>query len=328
MHNFSKIKNTVIFLAIFVLLNYLLSYFLIPKGAMQKSFYKFRSEKNINFLCIGDSMDAWSLNLNILQNKVSKNAYVVSVNGGNLETSYMFLLEAVRRFNLKNVIIGWDIIQNFETPGYEYKEQAEFYNNMISEAEKNTKLRQILLPKLLKQTFTETIFKSCIYRENLKKIPEVLKTKNTDLSSPFERKYDEDGRPLKPIDSTNLDNYGYHRIVETTQYSSKIRESDINYIKAIKKICDENNINLAFLLVPLPDCVIKGIPVVNDMVSVSDNFFKQEGIEFINGFDQVFFKKSTNDVNFKDCFGHMIEPYRSEFTEYFIEYLDKKSITN
>jgi len=323
MHNFNKIKNTLIFLAIFVILNYFLSYFLIPKGPMQKSFYKFRNEKNIDFLCIGDSMDAWSLNQNILREKVSKNAYIVSVNGGNLETSYMFLLEAVRRFNLKNVIIGWDIIQNFENPGYKYKEQAEFYNHMVSEAAKNSKLRRILLPQLLKQTFTETIFKCCIYRENLNKIPEVLKTKTIDLSSPFERNYDDDGKILTPIDINDLDKYGYKRIVETTEYSSKIRESDINYIKAIKKICSENNIGLSFLLVPLPDCVIKGIPVVNDMISVSEGFFKQEGVKLINGFDQDIFSNSTNNLNFKDCFGHMIEPYRSEFTQYFTEYIKK-----
>lgn len=64
------------------------------------------------------------------------------------------------------------------------------------------------------------------------------------------------------------------------------------------------------------------------MVSVSDAFFKKEGIKFINGFDPLCFPHSNDDINFKDCFGHMIEPYRSESTEHFIECLDKRNLNN
>lgn len=315
MHNFKQIITTIGFLIVFAIVYAIMDYLLIPKGAMQGQFYRFNKAQGIDFLVIGDSMDNWSLNDDYISSNLNCNSYVVGVNGGYLCTSYLFLLDAIKRFKLKTVVIDWDIIQNFEEPFYNYKKEAEFYSEMFPKSFGNRPLQNALYPKMLNQTFTQTFFKFAIFRENLKLIKDVQKTKSVNFDIKSDRNHDEDGNLLKPIDVKRLGQDGEQMLVNS--YSTNVKTSDIEYIQKIKKLCDDNNIALYFLMVPIPKCVMEKIPITYKMVEATVALFEKMNLPLINGFNQDRFPDSTNDLNFKDDLGHMIEPYRSKFTTYF-----------
>ncbi len=65
--------------------------------------------------------------------------------------------------------------------------------------------------------------------------------------------------------------------------------------------------------------------ILDYLEETASRFPNKIAFQFINGFDQIYFPASTNDSNFKDCYGHMIEAYRSEFTEYIVKYLHQEN---
>lgn len=309
--NKKKYLHAVFFLMILAGAMALLNFLLLPLSSLQKKFISYHSVRgNIDFIVIGSSLEGDGVSGSVIKNETGMNAFVFSPQGGFPETSYYLLLDVLNRNTVKTAVIGWDMIQNLQFPEYVYPHREELYRELLPDSRKNPLLRKIVLKGVADQKYTMTFFEFASFPENITDIAAVLKSRNPKMLT-------ETKELPPPIDITRLKentDFNYAKLMDRS-YTDKIKDDDIFYLKKIKDVCAEHNIDLYVLCAPLPDCIITTLPILPRMQAVSKQLFRKLNIQYIDGFDQHFFPGSTADTNFKDCFGHIISPYREKYTK-------------
>jgi len=318
MHS-SKLIRLFIFCSLLIICILLLNFLLVPYSSLQKKFdayHETAAKGNIDFIVLGSSQEGDGIKADVIDEETGMHSFVFSPQGGFPESSYLLLLDAASTNTIKTAVVGWDILQNLQTPQYIYPHREEIYRELLPDSKHDPLLRKLVLKGIADQRYTVTFFEYASFPENLTDIPAVLKSK-------FEPEEKVSDIPV-PIDILHLtakgDPFNYKNVLDRS-YTDILYADDIEYMKKIADFAKEKSINLYVISCPLPDCIISALPKAASMQKVSADLFKSLGITYIDGCDQTVFPGSTADKNFKDCFGHLISPYCEIYTKLLCNYI-------
>lgn len=303
-----KIIKSIIFILILVLCSRLLTYLLYPISSLNRHFINYHTQKdNIDFLVLGSSLEGDGINADVISKEFDQTAFVFSPQGSYPESLYYLLLDVTNNHKIKNLLVGWDILQNYENPPYVYPHKEELYREFLHDMKGNLELQKIVFREIMDQRYTSTFFDWSSFPENITSIPDVLKSRKPDyvVKDTSER-----------IDPTNINKkkYRYNQVVETN-YSTVMTENDAFYLLKIKEFCHKKSINFFVISSPIPTLVLDEKPELQASIEDSYNFMEVHEIPYIHCNNQIFFPNSMDTENFKDFFGHIISPYRETYTK-------------
>lgn len=308
----------IVFCIVLALSSAFMTFILYPWSSLNRHFTGYHNEKeNIDFLILGNSLENNGINPEIISKEFNCHAYKFTPQGSYPESLYYLLIDVLSTHNVKTLLIGWDIIQNFQNPPYIYPHAEELYREFIADFPKSKELTFLTLKNIMEQRYTSTFFKWSSFPENLLEIPAVLKSKwNKDYTVPgtiMEMPSDKPKNLKFPID--------FDEVVYGRKYAPIIQPNDKEYLLKIKQRCEKENIRLYVLSCAIPDSVLKAIPKMADFIRISADFMKENNIPYINTSDPAHFPGGTYDYNFHDCYGHYNGWYRNIYTQQICDFI-------
>ena len=304
----SKIIKSILFIFVLFLCSRLLTFLLYPVSSLNNHFINYHAQKeNIDLLVLGSSLEGDGINASVMAEEFDQNAYILSPQGSYPESIYQLLVDCGHTHKLKKLVIGWDVLQNYENPPYAYPHEEELYREFYHDMKGNIELTKIVFKGVMNQRYTSTFFDWSSFPENITKIPEVLKSRKEGIKAVVSP---------KPIDEDNYEKsvYKYHQVTDF-EYRTSMSPEDAEYMLKIKEYCSRSNIELFVISCPIPKLIMDARPELQKSIEDSYNFMKSNNIPYIHGNDQNFFPGSMETENFKDFFGHIISPYREIYTK-------------
>lgn len=284
----AAIIKSVLFIMVLALLVAVLNYILVPYSSIKQRFDRYRGHNgNIDFAFLGNSLEIDGINPEIVSKEFGEmNVCVFAPQGSYPESLYYLLLDVASKHNLKKLVCGWDIIQNFQDPPYTYPHSEELYRELMKDTKFGTKLSFLTIKNILKQRYTSTFFEYASFPENLFEIPAVLKTKKAEYK---EKKLSEnfavaDPKNEVPLDATKLseiDSFDYDDLIVYGR-TNKYQENDKIYFQKIRDFCRENDIDFYVISCAIPNCVSELYPVLNEAREVSATMFKELEIPYVD----------------------------------------------
>lgn len=306
----SRLARSILFCLLVGAIAVTLNFLMVPLSSMKKKFNAYRSiDRNIDFLVLGDSLEGDGVSAQIISERFGVNAFVFAPQGGYPECSYYLLVDVLKKHTPRTVVVGWDILQNFQQPAYQYPHSEELYRELLKDARGNPPLRSIILEKVLDQRYTSTFFEWASFPKNILRIQAVQRSKRLGSDNTETQKQ----RPINVAELETYSDFHYLDVIHR-RYATQLQETDKDYMEKIKDLCDAKNIRLYVLANPIPDIIIEKVADIPDMRAASAEFFSRLQIPYIDALDQTAFPLSTVNANFKDCFGHVISPYREIYT--------------
>ncbi len=319
MHSSDNSKTSavraLIFICVLLAAVAFLNFLLCPLSSMNIKFIRYHAyQKNIDCLVLGNSLEGDGINAQLASEILHNNTYVFAPQGSYPESLYYILLDVAAKHKLKTIVIGWDIIQNFQTPPYQYPHAEELWQELIPDARQNKPLAKILFSKVMEQRYTSTFFKYSSFPENILELQEV---QNSKKKNPLE--LDTGTPPAINISTLETDTSFHYTDVVERKFDPVIQENDISFICKIRDFCALRGIQFLVVSNPIPECIMAAKPELSQCLAVSAVTMRANRIPYINASDQQLFPGSMTDTNFKDCYGHIIEPYRSIYTKHMCE---------
>lgn len=286
---------------------------------MNKKFSDYHNfDKNIDFLVLGNSLEGNGISPEILSKEFNQTVYCMTPQGSYPESLYYLLIDIANKHNIKKLLVGWDIIQNYQLPEYHYPHEEELYREFFADLKGNTELKKIVFNGVMSQRYTSTFFDWSAFPENIMKIPEVIKSRKPGYIS--EEINDR-------IDPNNIYKKSFKfNQVSKTKYADKMTSNDAFYLLKIRDYCKKHDIEFFVISCPIPSLIMKSNPELNKSITDSYNFMAENNITYIHGNNQTFFPKSMKTSNFKDFFGHIIPPYRDIYSKAVCDWIKSASI--
>lgn len=293
-----------------------MTFILYPWSSLNRHFFSYHNKtENIDFLVLGNSLENNGINPEIISKEFNCHAYKFTPQGSYPESLYYLLIDVLSTHNVKTLLVGWDIIQNFQNPPYIYPHAEELYREFIADFPKSRELTCLTLKNIMKQRYTSTFFKWSSFPENILDIPAVLKSKRNKDHTANSIAETPSNKPESPEFPAKFD-----QVVER-KYAPVIQLNDKEYFLKIKQRCEKENIRLYVLSCAIPDSIQKAVPEMADFIRISANFMEENGITYINTSDPVHFPGGTDDYNFRDCFGHHNAWYMNTYTQRICDFI-------
>lgn len=307
----SQVIKSVCFIAVLLGAIAFINFLLVPYSSMMKRFrgFKFdRSQKTIKALVLGSSEEYDGFDADLMTETLGLNSAVFCVQGGLPQTSYYCLLDALPHCDLKVLVVGYSMLENFEFPYkvYPTNRQAQMYREMLKDSRGNSILRKTALKQILDQRYTFSLFEYAAFPENLTKIKKSIDSRKM-WKEPWVITEITSTTPMSSENPKDLDE------VLSTNFTTSPDPEQIEYIKKIKQICQEKNIELYFISCCYPDCVQTSLPDFNQIVQANKKIFEDLDINFIDTYNEKYFPDATKDEKFHDCWGHHVMESKLEY---------------
>lgn len=317
----TKLIKAIIFCLILVLCSRTMTFLLYPFSSLNQRFVRYhRITKNIDILVLGNSLENCGFVPSVVEQNFKQNCGVLAPQGSYPESLYYLLVDAAYTHNVKTLIVGWDIMQNFQLPAYKYPHSEELYREFFNDMKGNKELQKIVFRNVMEQRYTSTFFDWSSFPENITEIPKVLASRKIIVD-------DDDIASTEAIDESTLKTnkaWRYYQAINTN-YGTIIQDNDKNYFLKIKDYCDKHNIQLYVISSPIPQCIFEVHPELFEAINISQQFFNNNNIKYINTTDKLFFPDVSNNTNFNDCFGHFITPYNETYTQYVCNWIKENN---
>ena len=317
--------RTVLFCAILVLAVLFLNFLLVPYSSMMKRFRGFREDEkkgNIDLLVIGSSQEFDGFDAELMSEKLNMHCAVFAPQGGNTETSYYCLVDAIGRNNIKTVIIGWDMLDNFEYPYNDYpsNRRAQMYREMLADSQNNPLLAKITWKNILEQRYTMTFFEYAAFPDNATQIKDVIQSRKLKKQPWIQT----ENTSTTAMDETDLHNPRYELDeVLARSYIAKVDDKKILYAEKIRDVCAEKGIVLYFISAPYPKIVQETVKNFSEMKDELKNIFEKIEIPLIDTYNETDFPNMTENSNYHDCNGHFIVSAKQIYTRSVCRWLKK-----
>ena len=317
----TKLIKAIIFCLILVLCSRTMTFLLYPFSSLNQRFVRYhRITKNIDILVLGNSLENCGFVPSVVEQNFKQNCGVLAPQGSYPESLYYLLVDAAYTHNVKTLIVGWDIMQNFQLPAYKYPHSEELYREFFNDMKGNKELQKIVFRNVMEQRYTSTFFDWSSFPENITEIPKVLASRKIIVD-------DDDIASTEAIDESTLKTnkaWRYYQAINTN-YGTIIQDNDKNYFLKIKDYCDKHNIQLYVISSPIPQCIFEVHPELFEAINISQQFFNNNNIKYINTTDKLYFPDVSNNTNFNDCFGHFITPYNETYTQYVCNWIKENN---
>lgn len=315
-----SVIKSVLFCVILVLFVSLLNFLLVPYSSMMRRFRAFHEEEkngNIDVLVIGSSLEFNSIDPYVMSESLGQHCAVFGPQGANSEVAYYCLIDALGKNKINTVVIGWDLLENFESPHKVYPSNrcAQLYREMIYHSKGNPNLFLLACKNILEQRYTMSFFEYASFPENALKIKDSI-TSRKEKHNPFipETFFE------KSFDETKISNSMLASIIGSS-YKPSISDNEIIYIKKIQAICEKNNIDLYFITCPYPLIVQNYVKNFDSLLGCARDFFKMMSISYIDMYDEKLFPHIADNSNYHDISGHMIIPAKIRYTGLVSDYI-------
>ena len=319
-----QISNPVIksflFCVILVFSVCFLNYLLVPYSSMMRRFRAFHEEEkkgNIDVLVIGSSLEFNSIDPDIMSEKLGQHCAVFGPQGANSEVAYYCLVDALGKNKLKTVVIGWDLLENFESPHKQYPSNrcAQLYREMISHSKNNPMLLELGCKNILKQRYTMSFFEYAAFPENALQIKDVISSRKEKLLPFTSETFFEKSMDISTISDVEL------AYTFDSPYFASVSVNEIFYIKKIQKLCEEKSIKLYFISCPYPYIVQQYVKDFLVLTDCARNIFENLSISYIDMYDENLFPNIADNSNYHDITGHLIVPAKKHYTELVCQYI-------
>ena len=310
----TKIIKAFLFCIVLISCSKLMTFLLYSFSSLNERFYRYHKiNKNIDLLVLGNSLENCGFVPSVFEKNLGQNCGVLAPQGSYPESLFYILIDVAHTHNVKTLIAGWDIMQNFQLPAYKYPHEEELYREFFADMKGNSELQQIVFKNVMKQRYTSTFFDWSSFPENIREIPRVIESrkKTVDLENKI---------TTIPMDMSKLksnrekDKYNWYQATERI-YGTEIQENDKKFFLEIQKYCKQHNINFYVISSPIPNCIFEACPELKDAISVSKAFFKENKINYIDTTNELYFPGISNDANYFDCFGHLISPVNEQYSQ-------------
>ena len=246
------------------------------------SFYEFTERNNVDILLVGNSHLYTGINPKNLSTSLGVNAFILASPGTRIADSYYSLKEAIKKCTPAVVVV--------ETYGIKAFNQYEFKDGILSDQFKSFSARKHFLTKLTSTPFlfatknypyawSNTLRNHDFLYKNRKQLQ-----KNIDKKKKPEKKkklyLGRYARFQKGLQDTTLKKYETlgapidGKEYETNEYTE-------HYVNGIIEICEENNVELIFLTLPVYEKHIVDYPVwKNKLALVLGKYAENNWIDF------------------------------------------------
>lgn len=321
--------KSILFVVVLIVSVLVMNFFLVPYSSLMKKFenyHRVERKGNIDCLVIGSSLEGDGLIQDVISSELGENAVVFTPQGANPEVEYLLLLDVVSRNKVRTAIFGWDVFQNMMSPYYRYPRSEQLNRELIKECWDDFELGKIMVSRYAEQRYSQSFFQFCSFQDNVKNIPGVLKSKKERRTNPEKLVLVSDGTP---IDASNIHNpsFNFDKLL-SDEYTDTVNPKDFEYVIKIRDFCRDKGIDLFFLAAPAPKVSIDAVKLYNSMYANSKKAFVDAGIKFIDTFDNFYFPFSTENSNFKDCYGHITGAYRKDYTLAVCRYIMENGVKN
>lgn len=308
----SKIIKAVIFCILLVICSRIMTFLLYPFSSLNQKFEIYhKNTNNIDILVLGDSLEYNGIVPSIIEKNFNQHCFVFAPQGSYPESLYYLLIDVANTHKIKTLIVGWDIMQNFQLPAYTYPHAEELYREFFADMKGNSELQKIIFKRVMEQRYTSTFFDWSSFPENITNIPGVIKSRKKVIENE-----DNTASPIAIDEATLKTNskWNYSKAADRT-YGTEIQKGDREYFLKIQDFCNAHDIKLYVISCPVPQCILDIHPELYDAIDVSRNFFKNNNITYIDTSDDLYFPEIRKNTNFSDCFGHFAIPYNEQYTQ-------------
>ncbi|WP_252247364.1 lipolytic protein G-D-S-L family [Clostridium sp. ZBS4] len=264
MHN-SKVKwlKAIIFLIIFIMINSMLVFIIVPKGNYSRMTIRemHAQSKNIDVAFIGASLSQKDINPYIMDKELGCNTFDYAFSGQSYAGTYYSLKELFNYHNPKLVILTTD------QANYTCKEERTIaYLSVALYIESFWNKIQYYCTSTKDGSYLDRLFAWRGY--HVKSIPNAINNIYGKLDPSYiyypqtgqVESYSKNnvgyiGKGAEIIDPNDPKTINYDKLGKTDQYSidmNNIQEENVEYLRSISKLCKENDCKLILLNTPFP----------------------------------------------------------------------------
>jgi hypothetical protein len=322
MRSFSSILKSMAFCIVLFVCSGILDFLLYPYSSLNRHFDSYHAmDENIDFLILGNSLENNGINPSLIGRQLNCTAYKFTPQGSYPESLYYILLDVLNKHDVKTVLLGWDIIQNFQNPPYVYPHSEEIYREFLCDFRGNAELAELISKKILEQRYTSTFFKWSSFPENAVEIPAVLKSRREPKAGKNQNQNADETEFSRP--QTFRKPKDFEKVVNERKYSAEIQANDEIFLKKISDLCRQKKIKLYVISCTIPESVQSAKPELLECMKRSESLMAELGVTYINASDENVFPGASKDENFSDYFGHFNGWYRNFYTQFIIDFIKK-----
>lgn len=319
-----KMLCIIIFLLICIILNGLLKWLFIPPNTVRTSLYQLREEPGYKYLFIGTSHGQFGIDPAVIEEETGKKSFNLCMADAYPDDMYYLMKEACRTQMPEKIIYEidpsyWMLNQRLGSTaiGF-YKEFPMSFNKLA-----------YFYEKVMEFDFRSTIFPWSYYKNLMPEIPEHIRIKST-------RKFDTHDASLLNNVNTEFrnDGFAYRKRVEGEEKGTynhvpwneeNLKEKALNYFARTDEFCEENDIELQLVILPVPQETVANTP---EAFEAADAYFEQlakdHELEYYNFNMEEDLPLDRSINGYWDYDGHMYGDQAGEFSKILGNYIQSE----
>lgn len=303
MRNFKKWIPPVIFLLLFLIANECLMMALRPLNLFRNDMHNLRTKQYDN-VYVGTSHGKAAFHPAVLDEVTGKKNVNMCIGGQWTIDSYYILKEMLRYQKPEKVIYELD-------PGYWITECSlgPDYATVYEEIEPSLVKLEYFRDKMLDIDFRATLFPWYVYRQGYKNVIANLKLRTSDAYKNYEDAlYSNAESVYGPDGALNLQRTGRPPLDYEFEVwdNSKVNEESVKYFEKIRKLCEEEGMELIVVTTPIPqETLAKYEKEYENAYDFVAKYMEERDISYYN-FNEIEIEGFDRSVNsFNDYEGHM-----------------------
>jgi len=249
MHKHKGILLTLVFLVVFVIINSILNFILIPSCLTRVILHELVSSSDYKCVVLGTSHGAYGIDANIVSSESGKKTMNLCIGGEYLQDSYYLLKKVFETNHPDTIVFDMDYDYLFNIPRSTIS-GSSIYNLYPFSLDKLFYFKD----KALGMEYRAALFPWMDYRENFSNSINIIKTK---LSSDYIN-YNSD--TVNMVDNNEYEGRG-HIYRERNNHTEKVDlmkfneagvdQASVEYFKKIVELCNANNAKIIMITTPV-----------------------------------------------------------------------------
>ena len=316
-------------LVLFIGLNYLLSFILMPSvGSSDKMWSEYRKQEKLDMVITGTSLCYSCLNSDIIDPILNINSYNMATAAQELNNSYEAIETAINDFDIKRAVLTFSYLNLVEY--LNVRAETTFFKGKIANLPFGEKIKEVAKFSFSKRHFSSPESINHIFpwvythvKFRPKKIYNNILEKLHVRNESYQELYDETNAPATYVLNYNtIGNENSKTTYVGVKFNyGKVSNESFDELKKINDLCKKNNVDLILVNPPKP---------AFDVLSYGDEYF--ELYDYIKAFaeseqfdyyDFSFLKPElfvNQDDYYKD-FEHMNAKGQKAFSKAFADFL-------
>lgn len=310
MWKYKKILLTAVFLVVFIIINSILNFVLIPSCLTRVILHELTSNHDYKCVVLGTSHGAYGIDADVVSSESGRKTMNLCIGGEYLQDSYYLLKKVYETNHPDTIVIDMDFDYLFNIPRSSISGSA-IYNLYPFSLSKISYFKN----KVIGMEFRAALFPWMDYRENYDNSINIIKTK---LSSDY-KNYSANAVNMAKNNKYRGRGHLYRIRTNRTEKidllkwdESKVDQEALKYFKKIVDLCKENNTNIIMITTPVSvEQISASIDDFDKAYTYLAKMAEANNIPYYN-FNLVkdsVFSRSIQDYNLGHLYGDTAEKY-------------------